>query len=63
MKEQASFLNVKEHLENKGFKIHIAFQDSTGRLEFYDMEDKEIKKTVDLRTVTEVIVKNVKYIL
>lgn len=45
----------------KGY--HKAVQDSTGRLEFYDMEDKEIKKTVDLRTVTEVIVKNVKYIL
>jgi hypothetical protein len=28
MKEQATFLNVKEHLENKGFKIHIAFQDT-----------------------------------
>jgi hypothetical protein len=45
----------------KGY--HKAVQDSTGRLEFYDMEDKEIKKTVDLRTVTQVIVKNVKYIL
>jgi len=45
----------------KGY--HKAVQDSTGRLEFYDMEDSEIKKTVDLRTVTQVIVKNVKYIL
>lgn len=45
----------------KGY--HKSVQDSTGRLEFYDMEDKEIKKTVDLRTVTAVIVKNVKYIL
>lgn len=45
----------------KGY--HKGTQDSTGRLEFYDMEDKGLKKAVDLRTVTEVIVKNVKYTL